>query len=110
MLFTNVEGRRNADGAIDLRFSTDTAVQTVSLDPEAGTNLLAVALMTAPHVLFEHDGFRIGRDPEDNAPVLSFRFGQDRWLSIRLGPLDLETLEEVLRRHSPNPPRPPAGA
>lgn len=97
MRATNVEGRRKADGSIDLRFSTDLEVQEISLTPEAGTNLLAVAVSVAPHVLFEHDGFRVGHDPDDGARVLSFQFGQDRWLSIRLEPIDLETLEDVLR-------------
>lgn len=96
MLATNVEGRLNADGVIDLRFSTDVAVQGISLTPDAALNLLAVALEVGPEVMVEHDGFRLGQS-DNGLPVLSFRFGQGRWLSIALGPLDLETLESVLR-------------
>lgn len=97
MKATNLEGRRNRDGSVDLRFSTDFAVQEISVSPEAAHLLLAVGLQVAPpDMLPEHDGFRLAE--ADGRPVLQFRFGQGNWLSIRLGPLDLETLESVLPR------------
>lgn len=95
MLATNVESRRNGDGSIDLRFSTDTAVQAVSLAPDVAHLLMAAALLTVPDIMPEHDGFRLAVTDEGR-PVLQFRFGQERWLSIVLGPLDLETLQSVL--------------
>jgi hypothetical protein len=97
MQFTDLEARRNSDGSIDLRFSTDTAIQTVSLAPSTAPLLLSAAILTAGDVMAAHDGFRIGQ-ADDGRPVLSFRFGQDKWLSILLGPLDLETLASVLSR------------
>jgi hypothetical protein len=97
MIATNLESRRNADGSIDLRFSTDTAIQTVTLAPEAAHLLLACALMSGPEIMPLHDGFALGETGEGK-PALMFRFGTERWLSILLGPLDLETLEEILPR------------
>ena len=97
MLATNVEARRWPNGTVDLRFSTDVEVTEVSLAPGSAHLLLAAALATAPpDMIPEHDGFRLAEMP-DGSPVLQFRFGSDNWLSIGLGPLDLETLESVLR-------------
>ncbi len=98
MKATNLEARRKSDGSVDLRFSTDLEVQEISLVPEAAHLLMAVALMTVPgDMIPEHDGFRLAKMP-DGAPVLQFRFSADNWLSIVLGPLDLETLESALPR------------
>ncbi len=96
MKATNIEGRLNRDGSIDLRFSTDVEVVEIGVAAESAHALLAVCLQLAPGDMTpEHDGFRLAE--LDGLPVLQFRFGQGRWLSIRLGPLDLETLESVLR-------------
>lgn len=97
MKATNIECRLNPDGSADLVFSTDSEIKQISVAPEARPLLLSAGLLCAPDALPEHDGFRIGRMP-DGLPVLQFRF-VSHWLSIALGPLDLETLEDVLRRH-----------
>ena len=96
MRATNLEGRINGDGSIDLRFSTDLEVSEAGLAPEAAEALLAVALEVGPDLVAEHDGFRLALG-RDGLPALSFRFGQGRWLSIQLGPEDRDILLRALR-------------
>lgn len=95
MQATDLEGRLNADGSIDLRFSTDLDTQEVSIAGDANGLLLSVALQTIPaDMIPEHDGFRYAE--ARGRPVLQFRFGEGHWLSIALGPRDIEVLRGVL--------------
>ncbi len=95
MRATDIYGRENEDGTVDLRFTTDTELVEVGLSREGAVHLMAVALQVVPTGAFESEGLRVGRFP-DGSPILSFRLGPDRWLSIRLGPLDLEVLRSEL--------------
>lgn len=78
----------------DGRFFLDLVGDDVSrfeLSVEGLASLLGAILQTELPFSLEHDGLRIGQFP-DGRLALEYRFGQGRWLPIRLSPDDLECL------------------
>jgi hypothetical protein len=78
------------DGTFRLRLTGDTVIEA-EISDEGLASLLGAILQTELPFSLEHDGLRVGQFP-DGRLALEYRFGPDRWLPIRLGPDDLESL------------------
>jgi hypothetical protein len=89
--FSDIQGMGLEDGGAVFRLGGNGTLAEFAVTREGLQSLLGAILQIGIASFPEHDGFRVGQFP-DGRLALEYRFGQGRWLPIRLGPDDLESL------------------